>query len=268
MVNLITFLCINEHNIEFLEKTISKSPILNQKIKHKIYIELIKFCKENKNDNIKKFIINHYKGILKPQNLHEFIDFLINLSENDANEFIENIDNKYYVVEKDFYSQGINLNIELLNELLNKQKLNIDDKNIYKKSSIEILEKIAKDIDAKEIKFEHLKNFSNDDKNVVMEKLSILAIADSNINQNEIDNILRYYNEMNEILVKLINYKNSLEIYHSKIKKGEISKMSTYIETIQNVTYNHLKRDDKEDNMMINIQDLFDKNEDTFKKGC
>ena len=53
-------MCINEGNIEFLEKTISTQKVLNQKIKHKIYIELIKFCKENNNEQIKKFIISIY----------------------------------------------------------------------------------------------------------------------------------------------------------------------------------------------------------------
>lgn len=41
LANLTTFMCINEGNIEFLEKTINTSKVLNPKIKHKIYIELI-----------------------------------------------------------------------------------------------------------------------------------------------------------------------------------------------------------------------------------
>ena len=92
MVNLITFICINEGKIEFLENEINKSKVINQKIKHKIYIELIKFCKTNKNEQIKTFIIKHYTGTLKPENLDEFIDFLVNLSADDANNFIENLD--------------------------------------------------------------------------------------------------------------------------------------------------------------------------------
>ena len=92
MVNLITFICINEGKIEFLENEINKSKVINQKIKHKIYIELIKFCKTNKNEQIKTFIIEHYTGTLKPENLDEFIDFLVNLSADDANNFIENLD--------------------------------------------------------------------------------------------------------------------------------------------------------------------------------
>ena len=67
LVNLTTFMSINEGNIEFLDKTISHSKIINQKIKHKIYIALIKFCKENNNEQIKKFIISIYSGKLKSE---------------------------------------------------------------------------------------------------------------------------------------------------------------------------------------------------------
>ena len=264
LVNLTTFMCINEGNIEFLEKTISTSKILNQKIKHKIYIELIKFCKESNNEQIKKFIIKIYSGKLKPENLTEFIDFLVNLNENDSNDIIENLENKYYIVEKEFYSKGINLNIQLLNELLNKQKLNLKEDNKYKKSNIEILAKIVKDIEYKEIKFEYLKNFLNDEKEVVSEKLNVLTLvqdSESQVNPEEIyDNVSKYYKEMKETLDKLSNYKDSLEQYHSTIKKEEISKISTIIETINKDTYKNFKQ------RKTDIQDLFDESLDIVTK--
>ena len=189
-------------------------------------MELIKFCNENKNEKIKKFIIKIYSGKLKSEYLNEFIDFLVNLNENDSNDIIENLENKYYIVEKEFYSQGINLNIQLLNELLNKQKLNLKEDNKYKKSNIEILAKIVKDIEDKEIKFEYLKNFLNDEKKVVSEKLNVLTLVqDIEVNPEEIyDNISKYYKEMKETLDKLSNYKDSLEQYHSTIKKTKFQK--------------------------------------------
>ena len=259
LVNLTTFICLNEGKIEFLEKTISKSNVLKPEIKHKIYIELIKFCKENKSDEIKKFIIQHFSnilnsGALRKNNLKEFIDFIANLSENDANDFIENIDNKFYIVEKEFYSTGENLNIQLFNELFNKQKLNIKDDNKYKKSNIKILTKIAKDKENKEIKFEYLKNFSKDNKEIIMEKLSTLTLVpDIDVNEDEYyEDYLKYYKEMNDTLIKLTEYKNSLELYHSVIKKDDIIKMSLNIETIQKETYSSFKGREAE------IQDLFD----------
>ena len=268
LVNLTTFICINEGKTEFLVRNISKSTIINQKIKHKIYIELIKFCKENVNNitiQIKKFIINHYSGTLKPDNLNEFIDFLINLSLDDANNFIENIDEKYNIIEKDFYSPGINLNIQLFNELMNKQKLSLKDDNRYKKSNIETLGKIVKDIEGQKIIFEYLKNFSIDEKEekeAVMEKLNALAIIpDSDVNQEEIyDNILKYYSEMKEAFNRLSNYKNSLELYHSKIKKDEIISLSKNIETIKRETYFSFNKRKPE------IQDLFDESYEIVNK--
>jgi len=259
LVNLTTFICLNEGKIEFLEKTISKSNVLKPEIKHKIYIELIKFCKENKSDEIKKFIIQHFSnilnsGALRKNNLKEFIDFIANLSENDANDFIENIDNKFYIVEKEFYSTGENLNIQLFNELFNKQKLNIKDDNKYKKSNIKILTKIAKDKENKEIKFEYLKNFSKDNKEIIIEKLSTLTLVpEIDVNEDEYyEDYLKYYKEMNDTLIKLTEYKNSLELYHSVIKKDDIIKMSSNIETIQKETYFSFKKREAE------IQDLFD----------
>ena len=262
LVNLTIFMCVNEGNIDFLEQTISKSSIINQKIKHKIYIELIKFCKENKNEKIKKFIISIYFGKLKQENLNEFIDFLVNLDENDANDFIENLQDKYYIVEKEFYSPGINLNIQFLNELLNKQKLNLKEDNKYKRSNIEILSKILKDIEEKEIKFDYLRNFSNDEKNVVLEKLNVLTLVpDNDINVEDIyDNISKYYKEMKDTLDKLSNYKDSLEQYHSVIKKDDISKISTDIEAIKKDTYKNYNIRKSE------IQDLFDESSEIVTK--
>ena len=91
LVNLTTYICINENKIEFLEKIINKNKIIKPSVMHKIYIGLIKFCKENKNEstkNIKNFIIKHYIGSIQENKLKEFIDFIINFSEDDANNFI------------------------------------------------------------------------------------------------------------------------------------------------------------------------------------
>ena len=49
LVELIIYICINENKTDFLEKNIKVSKFINPKIKHKIYIGLINFCKENKN---------------------------------------------------------------------------------------------------------------------------------------------------------------------------------------------------------------------------
>ena len=212
MVNLSIFICTNENNISFLENTISKSKIINPNIKHKIFIGLINFCKENKSEtikNIKEYIIKHYN---KPEKLKEFIDFIINLSEDDANNFIENIDDKYNIIEKEFYSRGKNLNIQLLNELLIKNNLNLKDDNKYIMTNIGTITKIAKDIEDKEIQFEYLKNFVNDEEEVVKEKLNLLTKAQNiYLDQEEIyKNIQIYYKEMKDDFDKLSDFKNMI----------------------------------------------------------
>ena len=259
--SLTYFICENEGKIDFLKISISSSKIINDKIKHKIYIELINFCKGKKNDQIKNFIKSHYSGDLKQENLNEFIDFLENLEEDDANNFIQNIDNKYIIVENEFYSSGPNLNIELVN--LIKQKLKLKDDNKFIISNIKTLEKIDKDIQNKEIKFEYLKNFKNDKKEIVLEKLNVLTLVpDFEDNPEDIyEKFIKYYDEMSDSLDNLMNYKVSLELYHQEIKKEEISKINTNIENIQKETYNNFHITMKKD-----IQNLIDESIDIVKK--
>ena len=59
---------------------------------------------------------------MKPENSYECIDFLVNLTEEDANVFIEYLDNKYINIEKEFFSSKESIIIKLFN--LIKQKLN------------------------------------------------------------------------------------------------------------------------------------------------
>lgn len=63
LADLTSFICLNEKNIDFLKNYISKSNKINEKIKHKIYMELIKFCNKSKNEEMKKFIISIYYGL-------------------------------------------------------------------------------------------------------------------------------------------------------------------------------------------------------------
>ena len=263
LANLINYICINENKIDFLKDSISKSKKINEKIKHKIYIELIKICNKCNNCNkeeMKKFIKLHYYGALNSENLLEFINFLENLTEEDSNDFIQNIDNKYIIIESEFYSSERNLNIELFNMI--KQKLNIKDDNKYIKNNIKILGKIIKDIENKEIKFEHLKNFSNEEKkDIILEKLKTLSLVpESVISQDEIDNLIKYYKEMNDSLNELVKFKNSLELYHQEIKKEEIKKINSNIETIQKETYSNFHKRKKE------IQPLIDESTEIVEK--
>ena len=260
LASLTLFICTNEEKIEFLEKNISESNIIDEGIKHKIYIKLINFCKEQKNEQIMKFIMLQYSFPLKSENLKNFIDFLQNLAEKDSNDFINNMDNKYFIIETDFYSSGKNLNIELFNLIMETIKLKDDNK--YIKNNYNTLKQIEKDINEKKIKFEYLKNFSKDKKEIVFEKLnSLTIIPDLNVDQDIIyENIIKYYQIMTDTLTKLANYKKSLEIYHQEIKKEEISNINSNIETIQKETYNSFYK------RKYDIQTLLNESEEIVKK--
>lgn len=59
------------------------------------------------------------------------------------------------------------------------------------------------------MQYEYLKNFVEDEKEFVIEKLNLLTLAqNTSLIQDEIyDNIKKYYKEMNDDLEKLSNYK-------------------------------------------------------------
>lgn len=65
LANLTNFICVNEDKIDFMNETIKKSDIIDLKMKHKIYLELIKFGKDNQQEKIYKFISEEYLLSLK-----------------------------------------------------------------------------------------------------------------------------------------------------------------------------------------------------------
>ena len=261
LVNIITFICLNEDKIDFLKEKIGKSKIINEKIKHRIYLELIKFCNQNKNKKIKNFIISHYNEILQKKKLNELNDFLINLTEEDANDFIEKIDDRYIIIENEFYSCEDSFNIKLFN--LIKQKIKINEDNKYIKNNIKNLDKIANDIENEEIKYEYLNNFNKAQKEIVIEKLkSLTLVPNSNINNQEdtYENIKKFYADMKGILDELSSHKKTLEYYYQEKKNEEIPKINQNIEAIQNETYSSYYKRKPE------IRILLDKSNDITKK--
>ena len=275
LVNLTYFMCINEDNNNFLSKTIINSEKIDGEMKHKICLQLIKLCDEKSKDKkqeltqsttnvqIKKFISDKYFDSLrnlKLDDLRKFIEFLMNLSQEDANDFIENLKEKYSISNIEFYSIGNSFNIQLLSSII--KKINVIKDNEYITSNIKVLKRIYEEIVSKEIKYEYLQNFSQDKKEIVLEKLNILALLpESDINPEDYyDKISRYYNEMKETYNKLSNYKASLELYHQDIKNEEILKVSKYIEMIKEGTYNSYYKH------RANIQVLLDETKNIVEK--
>ena len=259
LANLINFICVNENKIDFMVEIIKKQNKINS-MNHKIYLELIKFGNDKQHEKIYKFISEEYLHSLKLQNLNNFIEFLQNLKEEDYNNMIENLDEKYIIIESDFYSPGENLNIRLLNLLY--KKLNLKEENKYKKQSIKVLEKIYKDIDEKEIKYEYLDKLLKDQKPIVLEKIDILSLLqDKEINSQDIyEDLNKYFNEMKKTLDKLSEYKRALELYHQESKKKEISNINKIYEEMKKGTYNYYYKKKAE------IQPIFDDFKDYVEK--
>jgi len=260
IANLINFICVNENKTDFMNEIIKKSNIIDLRMKHKIYLELIKFGNDKQHEKIYKFISEEYLYSIKLQNLNNFIEFLQSLNEEDYNNMIENLDEKYIIVESEFYSPGENLNIQLLNLLYKKFKLK--EENKYIKKNIKVLYKIFKDIDEKEIKYEYLDSLLRDQKSLVLEKLNILnLLQDKDINSQDIyEDLNKYFNEMKNTLDKLSEYKKALELYYQEYKKKEISDLNKIYEEMKKGTYNYYYKKKAE------IQPLFDEFKDYVEK--
>ena len=107
--NLADFMYL--HNNDFYSKKIIK---IDEKIRNKIYINLIKFCKDEQHKKMKENIKNYYLTKLNNENLDEFIVFIDSIKNtNDYYEIMEKIKNQYLIKEEDFYSIKENITIIL-----------------------------------------------------------------------------------------------------------------------------------------------------------
>ena len=140
--------------------------------------------KKKKRKEIIKFLSDLYSKSLQKNSL----------KEEDSNDLIEHLDDKYIITKNEFYSSLDNLNIHLLN--LIKKNLNLKNGNQYIEKNIKVLQEIYKDIDEKEIKFMDLYSFCNigkDKKDILLEKLNILLL----LKENNYINVETLYDDLN-----------------------------------------------------------------------
>ena len=250
LVNLSYYIYRHEEKIDFIKDEIDKSQMIDERIKSKIYLELMKLGIENKEGNIIEHIKEVYPQALILKDLNEFILYLMNFKEEERENIIDNIDNQFYITEKDFYSCGESQNIKLFKSIT--EIFNLNKNNKFFSYNIKVLKKIFDDFDTRALRYEYLKNLNNDKAEIVMEKLNLLTYINNGINKDEIyKNIKIYYKDMKDSLDTLFKYKNTFEEY--KIKNEEIfSVIKSYIDIIKNDTYdNFIKR-------KLNIQNFFD----------
>ena len=146
LCNLTFYMCQNEGKIDFLKAKINQQVIINKKLRHKIYISLIKKCNEqNKNEtnnnkeikeesdnntekkeNFKVEIISHIKNqylkSLEFNNVNEFIELLIQLEEDELNDYLEKLGDKFIIGNTEFYSEKEEISIRLFNLIIQKLK--------------------------------------------------------------------------------------------------------------------------------------------------
>lgn len=196
-------MCQNEGKIDFLKDKISQQAIINKMLRHKIYISLIKKCNEQKkeeSDNIiekketdsniekqenykeeiKSFIKKQYLNSLEFRNVNEFIELLIQLDEEDTNDYLEKLCDNFIIGNSEFYSENYQISIRLFNLIIQKIKPKLKEDNKYLIDNTTPLKKIYNDIiEEKDIKYEHLEKFSKVDKKIILEKIFILSYVSS-----------------------------------------------------------------------------------------
>ena len=248
LANLSYFLYENNKN-DFFEKDITK---LDKKIRHKIYIELIK--KNNKKMN--EFIVNKYLSTLTLENIEYFMIFINSLKPDAQKNVLKKIDNKYIICENDFYGNNKNINFELLNLLFQNNILKEESK--YKEETIKVLEKIYKDIiENNTIKYKKLDLLFSNEENIIIEKMNILNLYDENLNPNDIyDSSKDKYNNMKIALNRIIKIKIALEKYHKEAHKKDINSINQMIELIKNGTYNDFYNKDLELSQIYDLEDI------------
>ena len=134
---LITFLYKYQQNTDFISKKIGK---LDEKIKDKIYVELISYFCKKEYKSLANYILEIYFKNLEKGKIVQLIGFLNKLQLDYKNNLLRKLNDAYLIEPKDFYNNGNNLKIELLCKLIEGNTL--DETNDYFNSSKEILKEI------------------------------------------------------------------------------------------------------------------------------
>ena len=215
-------------NWKFLSEKISK---LDEKIKSKIYIILIRYCNDSEHDEMKKNIIDIYVNDIKFDKIDELMVFIQNLEENDYEKIMEQLRKKYIIKEDDFFIGNKNIKIELLYNLF-KNGLFKENNSYYDKTK-EILEIINKELEEKHISINAFINFFEEKEEHIIKKLELLSILNEFINSKE---MYKDNKELKDKIKKTINdlkyIKDELSIYHKDIHKIVISDINDFIKKL------------------------------------
>ena len=173
-------------------------------------------------------------------NVNEFIELLIQLEEDELNDYLEKLGDKFIIGNTEFYSEKEEISIRLFNLIIQKLKPKLKEDNKYLVDNKEPLKQIYNDIiEEKNIRYDNLEKFSKADKALILEKIRVLTyVSNRDISpEEEYIYIMKCYNEMKVELENLDNYEKTLAKYHSESKKKEINEIHNKKEEIKTITY-------------------------------
>ena len=124
---LVYLICSKENDTIYLEQKIKSSDKINEKIKYGIYLELILYCKDNNNIQIKNNIFDNYLQLFHTDNINKFIERLVKLNKEDAYNIIEYLGDSYIIKEFEFYQINISINAILFYSIIIRFEIKEDN---------------------------------------------------------------------------------------------------------------------------------------------
>ena len=151
-------------------------------------------------------------------------------NERTLNEFLKILMEKNTFKKEEFFSDKENIKILLLYKLNEKEKIKKSDEDYYENIQ-NILKEIKEDFDGK-IKKKKLEEFMKNNKNFIIQRISLIKIIYENYNPSEeYDTYNKKINKIQEDINKLKNTKDNIIIYFPDSKKEFIKEL---IENIKN----------------------------------
>jgi hypothetical protein len=194
---------LDEQDTRFLEENISK---LDDKIKKKIYYELIKTYNTKDYEKMKNYIFNIF--LKKKEDIDSIIKLIDNLSEDDKKDFTTKLLENCKFDKKEYYSNDENKNINLLCGLNEAGKLKIiGQDNVHANTMMYTLDEIRLDLESGSISKNELEVFLN--------KTTTKALTNNLTNEEANDKIDKNKNEKDKkIIQKLGLIKLVIETYN------------------------------------------------------
>jgi hypothetical protein len=187
-VDLIYF---HEKNCDFIKQEIDK---LDKKISSLIYNELIRRCRGDEYNEMKKFI--YQKFLNKLENFNDIIAFIYSLDKYDKEVFMKELMEQCQFTKEEYYSNNDNKKIDLLYELNKKEILRDVEECNYFCNIEKTIQSIYCDLDGK-IPIKKLVDFLENEEKQVIKRLGLINILYSDFDPETVyENLKRNIENM------------------------------------------------------------------------